>query len=97
MTEKLPKPWRSSGAELHLTDGELVEGGRGLAGGLEGRGVQAHTQLGSPGPLPRIRPAAFTFILKHGGYRVQRLVALSLSAGCSTLALPSAGFVTLGK
>lgn len=36
-------------------------------------------------PYPELGPAAFTFILKLGCYRVQRLVALSLSAGCSTL------------
>lgn len=65
----------------HLTDGELGGGGDGTC--LRG---QAHAQLGSPGtapPHPRIWPAAFTFILNLGDYRVQRLVALSLS----TLAL----------
>lgn len=54
------------------------------------------SQLGSPDPLPRIWPAALTFILNLGDYRAG-LIALSLSASCSTLALPFAGCVTLGK
>lgn len=55
------------------------------------------SQLGSPDPLPRIWPAALTFILNLGDYRAGGLIALSLSASCSTLALPYAGCVTLGK
>lgn len=82
----------------HLTDGELVEeGGGDLPEVLKAEKSRLICSWGLQAPYPELGPAAFTFILRLGSYRVQRLAALSLSAGCSTLALPSAGCVTLGK
>lgn len=68
-----------------LTDGELG-GGEGNLKAEEAR-LTHSWGLQTPPTHPRVWPAAFTFILNLGDYRVQRLVALSVSPGCSTLGL----------